>query len=41
MTEAVLSRPSRYRKIADKLEVKEVVVGDGERCRRYAVCFNP
>ena len=40
VTEAVLSRPGRYRKIADNLEVKEVVVGDGER-RRYAVCFNP
>ena len=41
VTEAVLSRPGRYRKIADNLEVKEVVVGDGERRRRYAVCFNP
>jgi hypothetical protein len=40
LTEAVLSRPGRYRKIADNLEVKEVVVGDGERRRRYAVCFN-
>lgn len=40
VTEAVLSRPGRYRKIAENLEVKEVVVGDGERRRRYAVCFN-
>jgi hypothetical protein len=40
VTEAVLSRPGRYREIADKLEVKEVAVGDGER-RRCAVCFNP
>jgi hypothetical protein len=38
VTEAVLSRPGRYRKIAENLEVKEVVVGDGERRRRYAVC---
>jgi hypothetical protein len=40
VTEAVLSRPGRYRKVADNLEVKEVVIGDGERRRRYAVCFN-
>jgi transposase len=41
VTEAVLSRPGRYRKVAENLEVKEVVVGEGERRRRYAVCFNP
>jgi transposase len=41
VTEAVLGRPGRYRKVAENLEVKEVVVGDGERRRRYAVCFNP
>jgi transposase len=41
VTEAVLSRPGRYRQVAENLEVKEVVVGDGERRRRYAVCFNP
>jgi transposase len=41
VTEAVLSRPGRYRKVAENLAVKEVVVGDGERRRRYAVCFNP
>jgi hypothetical protein len=41
VTEAVLARPGRYRKVAENLEVKEVVVGDGERRRRYAVCFNP
>ena len=38
---AVLSRPGRYRKIEDNLFAKEVVVGDGERRRRYIVCFNP
>jgi len=27
--------------VAESLEVKEVVVGDGERRRRYAVCYNP
>ena len=37
----VLSRPGRYRKIEDNLFAQEVVVGDGERRRRYSVCFNP
>ena len=37
----VLSRPGRYRKVADNLEVKEVWVGDGERRKRYVLCFNP
>jgi hypothetical protein len=37
----VISRPGRYQKVADNLEVKEVVVGDGERRRRYIVCYNP
>ena len=41
VTEAVLGRPGRYRKVAQNLEVKEVVIGDGERRRRYAVCHNP
>ena len=41
VTEEVLSRPGRYRTVAENLEVKEVIVGDGERRRRYAVCFNP
>jgi hypothetical protein len=36
----VLSRPGRYHPIAPNLEVKEVVVGAGERRRRYVVCFN-
>ncbi len=35
----VLSRPGRYRKIDENLLAKEV--GDGERRRRYIVCFNP
>ena len=41
VTEAVLARPGRYRKVADNLEVKEVIIGEGERRRRYAVCYNP
>ena len=37
----VLSRRGRYREVAENLQVKEVVVGQGERRRRYVVCFNP
>ena len=37
----VLTRPGRYRKLADNLAVKEVWVGDGERRKRYVLCFNP
>lgn len=40
VSEEVLSRPGRYRAIAPNLEVKEVIVGDGERRRRYVICFN-
>jgi hypothetical protein len=38
---AVVTRPGRCQKVADNLEVKEVTVGDGERRRRYVVCYNP
>jgi len=37
----VLSRPGRYRDVAANLRVKEVMVGEGERRRRYLVCPNP
>ena len=40
VSEAVLARPGRYHTVAPNLEVKEVGVGDGERRRRYVVCFN-
>jgi Transposase DDE domain len=36
----VLSRAGRFRRVHDRLEVKEVVVGDGARRRRYIVCRN-
>jgi len=39
--EDVLSRPGRYKEIADNLRAKEVVVGKGVKARRYIVCFNP
>lgn len=38
--DVVLKRAGRYKKIADNLEVKQVVVGDGARQRRYFVCRN-
>ena len=38
--EEVLARPGRFRRVTDTLEVKEVVVGTGERRRRYLVCRN-
>lgn len=40
VSEAVLTRPGRYRQVAENLQVKEVVVGEGERRRRYALCYN-
>jgi transposase len=36
-----LSRPGRYQKVRDNLEVKEVVVGEGERRRRFILVHNP
>ena len=37
----VLTRRGRYTVIRDNLHAKEVVVGDGERRRRYVLCYNP
>lgn len=37
----VLTRPGRYKQVADNLQIKEVWVGDGERRRRYVLCLNP
>lgn len=37
----VLSKRGRYQVIKENLHAKEVVVGDGERRRRYVLCFNP
>ncbi|HEY5190573.1 MAG TPA: IS1634 family transposase, partial [Candidatus Deferrimicrobium sp.] len=39
--QAALSTPGRYRKIRENMEVKEIVVGDGERRRRFVLVFNP
>lgn len=37
----VLSQPGRYTTIKENLQAKEVVIGDGERRRRYILCYNP
>ncbi|MCP3868520.1 MAG: IS1634 family transposase [Gammaproteobacteria bacterium] len=37
----VLTHRGHYRKLADNLWAKEIVVGDGVRRRRYVLCFNP
>ena len=37
----MLTRAGRYHKVRENLRVKEVIVGDGERRRRYVVCNNP
>jgi Transposase DDE domain len=41
VTNDVLQRPGRYQQVADNLRGKEVVVGEGERRRRYIICHNP
>ncbi len=41
VTTEVLSRPGRFKEVAENLRVKEVTVGDGARARRYVVCHNP
>ena len=37
----VLSKRGRYNVIRDNLHAKEVIVGDGERRKRYILCYNP
>jgi hypothetical protein len=37
----VLSKRGRYTKFKDNLYAKEIIVGDGERRRRYILCYNP
>jgi len=39
--EEVLTRPGRFKKVAENLHIKEVEVGNGELRRRYILCFNP
>jgi hypothetical protein len=37
----VLTKRGRYTTFKDNLKAKEVIVGDGERRRRYILCYNP
>jgi lipocalin len=37
----VLSGRGKYKVIKENLHAKEVIVGDGERRRRYILCYNP
>ncbi len=37
----VLTKRGRYIVIRDNLHAKEVIIGDGERRRRYILCYNP
>lgn len=37
----VLTKRGRYTVLRDNLHVKEVIIGDGERRRRYILCYNP
>jgi transposase len=41
VTDQVVSHPGRFKKVAENLEVKEVILGEGERRRRYVLCYNP
>jgi len=37
----VLSKRGRYTVFGDNLSAKEVIIGDGERRKRYILCYNP
>ena len=37
----VLTKRGRYTVFADNLQAKEVIIGDGERRKRYILCHNP
>ena len=39
--EKVLTKRGKYTVLRDNLQAKEVIVGDGERRRRYILCYNP
>jgi hypothetical protein len=41
VTKWVVTQPGRYKKVSENLRVKEVVMDEGERRRRYVVCHNP
>lgn len=40
-TKEALSRPGRYQRVRDNLEVKEIIIGDGQARVRYVLVRNP
>jgi transposase len=40
MHQAALSRPGRFQQVRENLSVKEVIVGEGERRRRFVLVYN-
>ncbi len=40
-TEAAMSRKGRYHHVRENLQVKDIVVGDGEARKRYVLVYNP
>ncbi|WP_010632101.1 IS1634 family transposase [Sporolactobacillus vineae] len=41
IVDEAMARKGRYQKIRDNLEVKEIVVGDGEKRQRFVMAYNP
>ena len=41
LNEDALSRPGRFKTIADNLQIKEVFAGDGTAKQRYVIAYNP
>lgn len=39
--QAALSRPGRFQRVRENLSVKAVIVGEGERRRRFVLVYNP
>lgn len=39
--QSALSRPGRYQKVADNLQIKEVIIDDGTMRDRFVICRNP
>jgi len=41
LNQAALSRPGRFKVVADNLHIKEVFAGEGTGQRRYVIAYNP
>jgi transposase len=40
-TEAAMSRKGRYHPVRENLQVKDIIIGDGEARKRYVLVYNP